>query len=108
MKPKESAEAIVAGYQTGLEQRRQPLRSGGGSRWLRAIAESKLRDPVAFWQKMDRLPAFRSDVSESAREALEHMLPQPGIEYRLAHRIAGIGSLGRVRIVALAEWNGGR
>ncbi len=107
MKPKESAEAIVAGYQTGLERGGSPFVLEEDHAWLRAIAESKLRDPVAFWQKMDRLPAFRSDVSEGAREALEHMLPQPGIEYRLVHRIAGMGSLGRVRIVALAEWNGG-
>ncbi|MGB9492116.1 MAG: DUF2252 family protein, partial [Terriglobales bacterium] len=29
------------------------------------------------------------------------------IPYRLLHRVAGMGSLGRVRIVALAEWKGG-
>ena len=74
--------------------------------WLRAIAESKLRDPVVFWQKMERLAAVRA-VPESAREALEHLLPEPGIEYRLAHRVAGLGSLGRVRIVAIAQWKGG-
>src|SRR6266851_5488659 len=63
--------------------------------WLRAIAESKLRDPVAFWQKLDRLPAVKGEIPESAREAIEHLLPEPGIRYRLARRVAGLGSLGR-------------
>jgi hypothetical protein len=76
--------------------------------WLRAIAESKLRDPVVFWQKMDKLVSVRGAVPESAREALEHLLPERGIRYRIARRVAGLGSLGRVRLVAITEWKGGR
>jgi len=107
MKAKDSSDAIAKGYQKGLEQGGRPFVLEEEHSWLRTIAESKLRDPVVFWQKMDRLPVVRGEIPESAREALEHMLPEPQIEYRLAHRIAGMGSLGRVRIVALAEWNGG-
>ena len=108
MKPKESADAILTGYQEALEEGGRPFVLEEEHGWLRAIAVSKLRDPEVFWQKMDRLPAVRGEIPESAREALEHMLPEPGIQYRLAHRVAGMGSLGRVRIVALAEWKGGR
>src|SRR5258708_40066933 len=75
--------------------------------WLRAIAESKLRDPVVFWGKMDRLPTVKGEIPESAREALEHLLPEHGIRYRLARRRAGLGSLGRLRLVGLAGWGGG-
>ena len=105
--PKNSAEAILTGYRHGLELGGKPFVLGEDHAWLRAIAESKLRDPVQFWQKLEQLPAVRGEVPESAREALEHLLPEPGIAYRLVHRIAGMGSLGRVRIVALAEWKGG-
>lgn len=108
MKAKESAEAILEGYERGLEQGGRPFVLEEEHGWLRSIAESKLRDPVAFWGKMDKLATIRGAVPESARDALEHLWPAPGISYRLAHRIAGLGSLGRVRIVALAEWNGGR
>jgi len=108
MKAKDSAEAILEGYQRGMEQGGRPFVLGEEHSWLRAIAESKLRDPVVFWQKIDRLSPVRGEVPESAREALEHMLPEPGIPYRLVRRIAGLGSLGRVRIVAVAEWRGGR
>lgn len=107
MKPKDAADAIAAGYQKRLEQGGRPFVLEEDHAWLRAIAESKLRDPVVFWQRMEQLPTLRGEVPESAREALEHLLPEPGIEYRLTHRIAGLGSLGRVRIVAIAEWNGG-
>ncbi len=108
MKPKESAAAILAGYERGMEEGGRPFVLGENHEWLRAIAESKLRDPVVFWGKMDRLPTVKGEVPESAREAIEHLLPEPGLRYRLARRVAGLGSLGRERLVAIAEWKGGR
>jgi Uncharacterized protein conserved in bacteria (DUF2252) len=108
LNPKDSAESILAGYGRTMEQGGRPFVLEEQHGWLRAIAESKLRDPVLFWQKMDRLGAVRGAVPKSACKALEGMLPETGIPYKLVHRIAGLGSLGRVRIVALADWNGGR
>jgi hypothetical protein len=108
MKPREAAAAILDGYERGMEEGGRPFVLGEHHEWLRAIAESKLRDPVLFWQKMDRNPTLKGEIPESAREALEHMLPERGIPYRLARRRAGLGSLGRVRLVAIAEWKGGR
>jgi hypothetical protein len=107
-KPKESAEAILQGYERGMEAGGLPFILGERHVWLREIAESKLRDPQVFWAKMDRLPTVRAEIPESAREAIEHLLPERGIPYRLARRRAGMGSLGRVRLVAIAEWKGGR
>ncbi|MGD1214206.1 MAG: DUF2252 family protein [Terriglobales bacterium] len=108
MKPKESAAAILAAYERGMEEGGRPFVLGENHEWLRAIAESKLRDPVVFWQKMDRLPTVKGEIPESAREAIEHLLPERGIRYRLARRVAGLGSLGRPRLVGIAEWKGGR
>jgi hypothetical protein len=108
MSPKASAESILAGYERGMEQGGRPFVLSEEHGWLRAIAESKLRDPVVFWQRMDKLASVRGAVPESAREALEHLLPERGIQYRVARRVAGLGSLGRVRLVAIAEWKGGR
>jgi hypothetical protein len=108
MKPKESAEAILEGYRQGMEQGGRPFVLEESHGWLRAIADSKLRDPVIFWQKMDRLPAMKAEIPESAREAIEHLLPGSNMQYRLARRRAGMGSLGRVRLVAIGEWRGGR
>jgi len=108
MKPKDSATAILAGYELGMEEGGRPFVLSESHDWLRAIAESKLRDPVVFWQKMDRLPTVKGEIPESAREAIEHLLPERGIRYRLVRRVAGLGSLGRTRLVAIAEWKGGR
>jgi len=107
-RPKDAAEAILAGYQQGLEEGGRPFVLGEEHVWLRAIAESKLRDPVVFWRKMDRLPAAKGEIPASALVALEHMMPEPGLRYRLARRTAGLGSLGHVRVVAIADWHGGR
>ena len=72
------------------------------------IAESELRDPVHFWARMDALPTVRGDVPTTALDAIEHLMPARNIDYRLARRVAGLGSLGHERYVALADWHGGR
>jgi hypothetical protein len=108
MKPKDSAAAILEGYERGMEAGGRPFVLGESHGWLRAIAESKLRDPVVFWGKMDRLQTLKGEIPESAREAIEHLLPERGLPYRLASRRAGLGSLGHLRVVAIAEYRGGR
>ena len=70
--------------------------------WLRHMVTGVLRDPVQFWEKLDSLPTLRGRVPKSARRAIERMLPEPGLDYRIVHRIAGLGSLGRERYVAIA------
>jgi Uncharacterized protein conserved in bacteria (DUF2252) len=79
MKPKESAAAILEGYAEGMEAGGRPFVLSESHGWLRAIAESKLRDPVVFWGKMDRLPTLKGEIPESAREAIEHLLPERGL-----------------------------
>ncbi len=107
-RPKDAAAAILEGYKRGMEDGGRAFVLEEEHVWLRAIAQNELRDPIAFWQKMDRLPTVKGEIPESARESLEHMLPEPALRYRLAHRIAGLGSLGHTRVVAIAEWRGGR
>jgi hypothetical protein len=99
--------AILEGYQAGLQAKGLPFVLGEHHAWLRAIAEGELRDPVRFWQKMDSLPTLKAAVPVSAVDAIEHLMPAPGIPYRLVHRVAGLGSLGHARYVAIADWHGG-
>jgi uncharacterized protein DUF2252 len=105
---RDACEAILAGYQEGLEAQGKPFVLEEHHDFLRRSALGELRDPVRFWEKMDGLPTLRGDVPNNARQALEHLLPEPGLDYRVAHRVAGLGSLGRERFVALAEWRGGK
>ena len=62
---------------------------------------------MTFWDKLDKLPAVTEKVAPEVIAALERWLPEKGLPYKLVHRIAGLGSLGRQRFVALADWRGG-
>jgi hypothetical protein len=106
--PKDACDSILAGYREALESGGKPIVLGEHHRWLRQLAASELRDPITYWQKMEALPACRGKVPRSALRALERLMPEEGLEFRVAHRIAGLGSLGRQRFVALADWRGAR
>ena len=100
--------AIVKGYREGLDSGGRPFVLEEDNKWLREAATGELRDPVHFWGKMNALPPAHGEIPKSARKALEELLPSPGLAYRVASRVAGLGSLGRERYVALADWDGGR
>lgn len=108
LKEKDICDAILEGYREALAEQGRPFVLSEGHTWLRQIAESDLRDPVHFWEKMDALPTLKEPVPPSGIDALEHLMPAPGLQYRVAHRVAGLGSLGRARYVAIAEWRGGK
>jgi hypothetical protein len=100
--------SILEGYRESIQQKGCAFVLGENHQWLRRIAEGELRDPVHFWQKMDALATLKTEAPVSAIDALEHLMPAPGIPFRLAHRVAGLGSLGHARYVAIADWHGGR
>jgi len=108
LKTEDACSAILAGYREGLESGGKPFVLEEDHKWLREAATGELRDPVHFWGKMNALAPVHGEVPKSARKALEDLLPSPGLVYRVAHRVAGLGSLGRERYVALADWQGGR
>jgi hypothetical protein len=103
----EACAALLAGYREGLESGGKPFVLEESNKWLREAATGELRDPVHFWGKMSALPSVHGEVPKSARKAMEDLLPAPALAYRVAHRVAGLGSLGRERFVALADWEGG-
>jgi len=105
---KDICDAILEGYQTNLRQGGKPFLLGENHVWLRNMAESELRDPVVFWKKMDALSTLREKAPVSAIEAIEHLMPAHNLHYRVAHRVAGLGSLGHERYVAIADWCGAR
>jgi hypothetical protein len=105
--PDDACDAILTGYREMLEQGGCPFVLAQQHGWLRDMAQSCLRDPVAYWDKLDKLPATTEDVAPEVIAAVERWLPEKGLSYKLVHRIAGLGSLGRQRFVALADWRGG-
>ncbi|HEV8578107.1 MAG TPA: DUF2252 family protein [Thermoanaerobaculia bacterium] len=106
---KEADAAILAGYREGLEAGGRPFILAERRRALRRIAMARQDQPDKFWEKLEGLPAVAADrVPASAARALGVLLPMEGLPLRYFHRVAGVGSLGRQRFVAIADWCGGK
>jgi hypothetical protein len=108
LKGKDICDSILEGYREALRAGGLPFVLGESNEWLRQIAESELRDPIHFWAKIDALPTVKGPVPISAIDAIEHQMPARDLPYRLASRVAGLGSLGHARYVAIADFHGGR
>ncbi len=104
---KNACGAILDGYVKSLRVGGRPVVLAEDHRWLHDTVMNSLRDPVEFWTKLDGLPEIKK-VPKGARRGIEKMFPESGLEYRVVHRVAGLGSLGRERYLALAEYRGGR
>jgi len=98
---------ILKGYRKGLESGARPYVLGEKNEWLRELAMAALRDPVRFADKMKALPRPSYRIGERLRETLSARMPEEGLPISYRHRVAGLGSLGRRRVVALARWYGG-
>jgi len=97
---------VLAGYGKALESAGEPLVLAEHHTWLRDLATNELRDPVRFWKKLTRWPKAKPGLPASLRWMVTQTLPEP-VDYRVVHREAGLGSLGRQRFTVLAELHGG-
>lgn len=104
----EACDAVLTGYLEGLRAGGRPFVLSEQHAWLRDIATNSLRDPVKFWKKMAALPMLKDTVPPEVANALEKVMPEAGLSYGLRRRVSGLGSLGRPRVVALADWRGGK
>ena len=109
VKFKPACAAILDGYAATLDAGGDPFVLEERHPGLRAMAMSADRDPVAFWKKLAKVlttPAV--DPPAAARAALTIDLPATDLspEFRRRPHV-GVGSLGKPRYVALAQWGGG-
>ena len=102
-----TSEAIIEGYA-------ECLRGGGGPvvlaerhRWLRDLAVARLKDQRSYWGALRSLRTVTSPVHPRVRRLLLRAMPDRRLKFRVVHRRAGLGSLGRQRFTALADWRGG-
>jgi len=101
----EISEAILEGYRSGLDSGGRPFLLEEDHGWLRELALGELRDPERFWARLDSLAAVEPDPE--IRTLLYSHLPEGARLRRISHRVAGLGSLGRRRFVAVAACHGG-
>ncbi|MDD1537198.1 MULTISPECIES: DUF2252 domain-containing protein [unclassified Bradyrhizobium] len=100
-----AAKAILDGYKKGLTRPRPSLLDEQAS-WMRAYVACTDDERQEFWDEVGKYP--RAKPRPPVAAALRSKLPPDASFGRFARRVAGAGSLGRPRFVAIAEWRGGQ
>lgn len=99
--------SILDGYKEGLAAGGSPFVLSERNRWLRDAVTSGFRDPAGYWGKFALLPDVERTPPQ-VMKLLREAMPQGAEEgFRVVHRRAGLGSLGRPRYTAIAQWKGG-
>jgi Uncharacterized protein conserved in bacteria (DUF2252) len=99
-----AAAVILEGYRETLQSGGKPFVLEESHPGLRRLALTSEREPTRFWAKFLDHPAVAPP--KAVRRLLKRHLPGTD-DLKFSRRIAGMGSLGRPRYVAIARWNGG-
>jgi len=102
---KSAADAILEGYSASLAAGGRAFVLAEHHALLREMAVHRLKEVCGFWEKLGKCQLIKSRIPEGAAKAIIRMLPDPKLPHRHLHRVAGMGSLGRQRFVALAQWH---
>jgi hypothetical protein len=104
--PADACASILEGYTEGIRSDGQPFVLAERHHGLRMLALNELRDPVRFWDKLNRWPEAQN-VPSDVNAILTRALPESAVPEKIIHRQAGLGSLGRRRYTLVAQWRGG-
>ena len=107
LKDEAVAEILRDGWLRAMTHDAQPFVLNGRHRWLHRLTQSKLKDPRPFWKKLNRMDPPAAEEAEAGGPRATAALPEGAEGVRLVHRVAGMGSLGHPRVVALSLWLGG-
>lgn len=102
-----ASKAILDGYRAALKAGGRVFVLAEHHPALRHMAVERLKQPELYWEKMQALKTLTEKIPSSAAKSLKRTMPDQKVKFRVVHRIAGLGSLGRLRFVALADWHGG-
>jgi hypothetical protein len=108
LSPKEAAAAILDGYRASLDAGGRSLILADASTPLREMTRHRLETPEKFWTKIEGYPAEKGTVPATVKGIIREMLPDPDVPLRYLHRVAGLGSLGKQRFLAVGTWCGGQ
>lgn len=100
-------QALLSGYRAGLESGGLPFILEEKHEWLQQIAKKRLKEAPKFWSKLGTAIKSKKKIPTRVKKILKIYLPTKVNEIQFGHRIAGLGSLGRLRVVALGQVDGG-
>lgn len=102
---KSAADAILEGYGASLAAGGRPFVLAEHHALLREMAVHRLKEVCSFWEKLEKCRPVKGKLPAGAAKGISRMLPDPKLPRRQVQRVAGLGSLGRQRFVALAQWH---
>ena len=104
---RDGCDAVLEGYLESLTAGGCPFVLAEHEKNLERLGIEAIKPPQDFWDKLaNNLSVPRRDVPIEAREAWRKTLP-PETNYKIVRRVAGLGSLGQRRFVAIAMHKGG-
>lgn len=107
IKMKTACEIISEAYKLALKEGGCPIVLAEEEAGLEKLGIAALKPAKSFWTKLNNLPAVRGRIPSSVSNAFRKTLPTPTPKYRIVRREAGLGSLGQLRFVAIADYRGG-
>ena len=93
------------GYRDSIAKGGNPFVLAEHHRWLRLLALNKLRDPVTFWEKINSCPRYKGRLPLEVLKTIQKSDAISREEFELRSRIAGLGSLGHPRVLAVVTWH---
>ncbi len=104
----QAADTILEGYWAHLKFGPEPFILEDRHAWLRDLASANGESARKHWRKLlSQEEVDEQAVPDEARALLCSNLPSGAAPVRYFRRMAGLGSLGRPRFMAVAEWQGG-
>jgi uncharacterized protein (DUF2252 family) len=107
VKNRSASELILDAYAKTLAAGGRPFVLAEAARVLEKLGIDALKTPKDFWQKLSAHPAVNGSVPKDALRSIEEVFPDHNLTYRVISREAGLGSLGQLRFVAIADCRGG-
>jgi Uncharacterized protein conserved in bacteria (DUF2252) len=107
IKTSEACGVILKAYERTLREGGCPIVLAEEETHLEKLGIGSLKPPKSFWKKLNEMPAIRGRLPRDASKALQSNFPKDRLSYRVVKREAGLGSLGQIRFVAIAEYRGG-
>jgi hypothetical protein len=101
------AESLLEGYRDGIAKGGHAFVLEEQNPEMRDMMRARLKDARPFWGKLSNLTEFKGKKPKTAVRILMRMLPDGVESLRIVHRVAGLGSLGRQRLTAIGQLDGG-
>jgi len=101
-----AVDELIISYRKTLKGEGAPLLLEAEHQWLRKLALSTVEEGQRFWDALRALDDH-TDIDADAAILLREQMHRGAEIERIVYRDAGVGSLGKPRYVAVAQWQGG-